>query len=321
MHLNQYILSHHPLWLATEPNCIAACCAMSNRSQRPYAKRVTATRRVYSLRTLIAYLGRCQQPVCCNGVLGYILTHQQKQALCLNSLVRLLMTLLGAPVDSPFRSGDNPVTLTNVEVKMVQPGVKKPVTTRVYCPMSFYKQAASGKGLVLAVPPATQLGGHPLSCTYGAMLSSQAPVELTATAITAPDGRWATSTNSISVALKDVQPLTAGGCVKVSEQQSVHNIVSNQTLQEPGLVGNRVPRSPEQLCYTKTYQTIGQLGPLKSVPSGSRPAASKLPPGVPACGAVKYSSIVSAEPTTGYQGKLLSAGELTVNIVGCHLTS
>ncbi|WIA37975.1 hypothetical protein OEZ86_001351 [Tetradesmus obliquus] len=216
--------------------------------------------------------------------------------------------------------GDNSLWLTNVEAKLTQPGAVKPVMTRVYCPMDYYKPSQWGKGLALLVPPAVELGGKPLSCTYSAMLSSAADVSLIASATTAPDGRWAKSSNSVSVGLKDVKPLTVGGCVKVGEVQSVVQLANNATLAEPGFVGSRVPKTPEQLCFTKTYQVIGQLGPLKAVQMGIK---SRLATGqsVPPCGAVKYSSTVSAEPTTGYQGKLVNAGELLVNIAGCQAHS
>jgi hypothetical protein len=182
--------------------------------------------------------------------------------------------------------------------------------------MDHYKPSQWGKGLALLVPPAVELGGKPLTCTFSAMLSSQAEVEITASATTAPDGRWAKSSNSITVGLKDVKPLTVGGCVKVGELQSVVQLANNNSLPDPGFVGSRVPKTPEQLCFTKTYQAIGQLGPLKAVQMGIK---SRLASGqsVPPCGAVKYSSIVSAEPTTGYQGTLVNAGELQVNIAGC----
>lgn len=217
-------------------------------------------------------------------------------------------------------AGDNPLWLTNVEAKLSQPGAVKPVMTRVYCPMDYYKPSQWGKGLALLVPPAVELGGKPLSCTYSAMLSSAADVSLTASATTAPDGRWAKSSNSVSVGLKEVKPLTVGGCVKVGEVQSVVQLANNATLAEPGFVGSRVPKTPEQLCFTKTYQVIGQLGPLKAVQMGIK---SRLATGqsVPPCGAVKYSSTVSAEPTTGYQGRLVNAGELLVNIAGCQAHS
>jgi hypothetical protein len=215
-------------------------------------------------------------------------------------------------------AGDNPLWLTNVDVKLTQPGVIKPVITRVYCSMSNYKPSQWGKGLALLVPPAVELGGKPLTCTYSAMLTSQADAVLTASASTAPDGRWAKSSNSVTVALKDVKPLTVGGCIKAGESQSVVQLANNNTLAEPGFVGSRVPKTSEQLCFTKTYQVIGQLGPLKAVQTGIK---SRLATGqrVPPCGAVRYSSAVTAEPTTGFQGKLVNAGELLVNIVGCQM--
>jgi hypothetical protein len=219
----------------------------------------------------------------------------------INSLYQIRGTV------SIVNTAEKPMGLSEVQVKVLPEGAVDAQVVYASCPKDAWKADPSVKGgKVLLLAPAA--ADKAIVCAYGLLLNTGGSAEVWAVATVAADGRRVKSEKAHKVELNEVKPVTLGQCAKVSEVQQLLDAASGEAVPSLTFIGGRVPAEPEQLCGTKSYQSFGQIGPLKA----SQAAAENS-----MCGGASYTSAVLAEPVSGFQGRLMSNGKLDVVITGC----
>lgn len=203
--------------------------------------------------------------------------------------------------------------LMQVKEVQVQVTSAKPVIVKASCPSNSVKSAtAPAAGTIISIPPsAGKASDQFVSCTYTAPVSGSSQAE-TLAIVLMEDGRLAQASDPVTVDLTAAKPVALGGCVKISEAQVMMDPNTNEVLEQQAvLVGSKVPVVAEELCYTKSFQAIGQIGPLQAASNTSGAALFAD------CGGVAYNSTVTAQPTSGPQGKLVSSGSIVLSVEDC----
>ena len=144
-------------------------------------------------------------------------------------------------------------------------------------------------------------GAPALNCTWSTAYPDSKP-SLASAVVHMPDGVKLGS-NLQAFNFMKAPNTAAGACATISDVWTY--VSENGVAQSPAVFGAKVPARPTTLCASRTYRAVAQFGPYAD----------------DACGADRFTSLSSFQPTGGFFTQRRSTVGLSVFVVDCPLAS